>query len=120
MLSEYFEKTKGTGILATADAEGHVNVAVYARPHVPDDLLEFVNRATAKKPEDRFADCGEILALLAPDEIATPHTAANERVLAVSYDSTLDAEVEGILRECQDKLRCLPGIRTGIANITNE
>ncbi|MDD4270520.1 MAG: pyridoxamine 5'-phosphate oxidase family protein [Pirellulales bacterium] len=32
-LSEYFEQTKGLGVLATADAEGKVNVAIYARPH---------------------------------------------------------------------------------------
>ena len=34
---EYFENTKGTSVLATADAEGHVNVAIYGRPHVADD-----------------------------------------------------------------------------------
>ncbi len=32
-LSEYFEKAKGVGVLATADGGGKVNVAVYARPH---------------------------------------------------------------------------------------
>ena len=32
-LTEYFENTKGTGVLATADREGNVDVAVYARPH---------------------------------------------------------------------------------------
>ena len=36
-LSEYFEKTKGTGVLATADASGQVDAAVYARPHFLDD-----------------------------------------------------------------------------------
>jgi hypothetical protein len=36
-LSEYFEKTKGTGILATADATGEVDAAVYARPHFIDE-----------------------------------------------------------------------------------
>ena len=36
-LYDYFENTKGTGILATADAEGNVDVAVYARPHVIDE-----------------------------------------------------------------------------------
>jgi hypothetical protein len=36
-LSEYFEKTKGTGILATADAAGDVDAAVYARPHFLDE-----------------------------------------------------------------------------------
>lgn len=36
-LSEYFDKARGTGVLATADAEGRPNVAVYARPHFPDE-----------------------------------------------------------------------------------
>jgi hypothetical protein len=36
-LKEYFESAKGYGVLATADAAGKVNVAVYARPHVMDD-----------------------------------------------------------------------------------
>ena len=31
---DYFEKVKGRGVLATADREGRVDVAVYARPHV--------------------------------------------------------------------------------------
>ena len=32
-LSDYFSNTKGLGVLATANAEGKVNVAIYARPH---------------------------------------------------------------------------------------
>ena len=36
-LSEYFESTKGTGILATTSAAGEVDAAVYARPHFLDD-----------------------------------------------------------------------------------
>jgi len=36
-LSNYFEKVKGTGVLATADKNGHVDVALYARPHIVDD-----------------------------------------------------------------------------------
>jgi hypothetical protein len=35
--SEYFENTAGTGVLATADSEGNVDVAIYARPHVMDE-----------------------------------------------------------------------------------
>ena len=35
-LADYFEKAKGVGVLATADADGKVNVAVYARPHFLD------------------------------------------------------------------------------------
>ena len=36
-LREYFTKTKGTGILSTADDQGNVDSAIYARPHVMDD-----------------------------------------------------------------------------------
>ncbi|GBC60037.1 pyridoxamine 5'-phosphate oxidase [Desulfonema ishimotonii] len=36
-LKEYFETVKGTGVLATADKEGRVDVAVYSRPHIMED-----------------------------------------------------------------------------------
>lgn len=36
-LNAYFENTKGTGILATADKDGKVDAAVYARPHILED-----------------------------------------------------------------------------------
>lgn len=36
-LKSYFENIKGRGILATADAEGRVDLAVYAKPHFMDD-----------------------------------------------------------------------------------
>jgi hypothetical protein len=38
-LSEYFEKTKGRGVIATADSRGKVGTAVYGRPH-------FINEKT--------------------------------------------------------------------------
>ena len=36
-LKEYFEKTEGNGILATADGNGQVDAAIYSRPHCMDD-----------------------------------------------------------------------------------
>lgn len=36
-LQEYFENTKGLGVLATADKEGKVDAAVFARPHFMED-----------------------------------------------------------------------------------
>ena len=36
-LANYFENVKGIGILGTADLEGNVDLAIYARPHVLDD-----------------------------------------------------------------------------------
>ncbi len=38
-LSEYFEKTKGRGVIATTDSKGKVGMAVYGRPH-------FINEKT--------------------------------------------------------------------------
>jgi hypothetical protein len=42
-LAEYFENQKGSGVLATADDQGRVDVAVYARPHVIDsETIAFI------------------------------------------------------------------------------
>jgi len=44
-LNDYFETTKGMGVLSTADDQGQVNAAVYARPHVLEDgNLAFIMR----------------------------------------------------------------------------
>ena len=36
-LHDYFENVEGIGVLGTADAEGNVDLAVYARPHMADE-----------------------------------------------------------------------------------
>jgi hypothetical protein len=36
-LRGYFDNTTGLGVLATADKEGRVDAAVYARPYISDD-----------------------------------------------------------------------------------
>jgi len=36
-LKSYFEDIKGTGVLATADEQGRVDVAIYAKPHIMDE-----------------------------------------------------------------------------------
>jgi hypothetical protein len=36
-LREYFEGLKGYGVLATADEDGNVDVAIYATPYVADE-----------------------------------------------------------------------------------
>lgn len=44
-LKTYFDETKGLGVLSTADGNGRVNAAVYARPHVMEDgSLAFIMR----------------------------------------------------------------------------
>ena len=45
VLQLYFENTKGTGVLATADSAGKVDAAIYSRPHfLDDDTLAFIMR----------------------------------------------------------------------------
>jgi hypothetical protein len=44
-ITEYFENAKGRGILATADKEGNVDAAVYAKPKILDDnTIAFIMR----------------------------------------------------------------------------
>ena len=44
-LSDYFENVQGIGILATADSDGTVDLAIYAKPHVIDETtIAFVMR----------------------------------------------------------------------------
>jgi hypothetical protein len=44
-LKQYFETTKGAGVLATADGDGKVDAAIYARPHFMEDgTLAFIMR----------------------------------------------------------------------------
>ncbi len=42
-LSEYFEKAKGRGVIATSDAEGKVGLAIYGRPHfITEKTIAFI------------------------------------------------------------------------------
>ncbi len=44
-LNEYFESTRGLGILSTSDDQGRVDAAVYSRPHFMEDgTLAFIMR----------------------------------------------------------------------------
>ncbi len=44
-LKEYFESVKGRGVLATADADGKVDAAIYATPHfIEDETIAFIMR----------------------------------------------------------------------------
>ena len=36
-LSEYLRKTKGTGVLATSDSDGNIDVAIYSLPYVIEE-----------------------------------------------------------------------------------
>ena len=67
-LVEYFEAKEGLGVLATADSEGNVDLAVYSRPHVIDqttiafimrDRLSHRNLESNPKAAYMFAEKGQ-------------------------------------------------------------
>ena len=44
-LDEYFYQNKGLGVLSTADSDGRVDAAIYARPHFMEDgTMAFIMR----------------------------------------------------------------------------
>jgi hypothetical protein len=44
-LKEYFQSVKGRGVLATADADGKVDAAMYATPHcIDEENIAFIMR----------------------------------------------------------------------------
>jgi len=44
-LNEYLKSVTGKGVLATADAEGKVDAAIYSKPHIlADNTLAFIMR----------------------------------------------------------------------------
>ena len=44
-LKDYFENTRGVGVMSTSDNKGKVDSAIYARPHIMEDgTLAFIMR----------------------------------------------------------------------------
>ncbi|HUV62812.1 MAG TPA: pyridoxamine 5'-phosphate oxidase family protein [Sedimentisphaerales bacterium] len=67
-LAEYFETITGTGILATSDSDGNVDIAIYARPYIIDEKtvafsmlerLSFKNVQSNPKAAYMFIEQGE-------------------------------------------------------------
>ena len=53
-ISQYFDETEGRGILSTADADGKVDAALYARPYFKDEntvMFIMADRLTHKNLE---------------------------------------------------------------------
>ena len=67
---------------------------------VPDDLEEFVHRAAAKEPGDRFQTCDEILGFLAAPK---PFEKLSVRTLTMVYDAAQEAAVDDLVRHCQER-----------------
>lgn len=69
-------------------------------PDLPDDLEEFVRRAAAKAPEDRFQSCDELLSFLAPPK-AQEKLAV--KTLTFVYDPAQEAAVDELITDCRKR-----------------
>ena len=67
-LSDYFQSAKGTGVLATSDSGGNVDIAIYARPYIIDEKtiafsmlerLSYANVQSNPKAAYLFIEKGE-------------------------------------------------------------
>jgi serine/threonine protein kinase len=79
-------------------------------PEIPEDLLEFIRIATAKRREDRFASCQEAADFLKrAGDAAVPETMEMSS-LALTYLPSRRADVQRILLDTAEKLRKLRGV----------
>lgn len=86
------------------------------RPDLPDDLLEFIVRATAKDPDARFASCADAAAFLkAAAEVPVLDRFAMS-ALSVTYHASRKELVERVLAEAQKKLEGLAGVALFVAH----
>ncbi len=80
------------------------------RPGIPEDLVEFILRATEKRPADRFATCHEASAYLkAAAEMPMLDRFAMSS-LSVTYHESMRDRVETVLREAARRLAGVRGI----------
>jgi len=66
-LKEYFDTTKGFGVLSTADGDGPVDAAIYARPHfLEDGTLAIVMRDRPSHHKLQFNPHATFLFIVVP------------------------------------------------------
>ena len=81
------------------------------RPDLSDDLRQFVTRACAKRPADRFADCAEVLLHLGGTKMRSVDLShLQAETLTCVYPPERRQEVEEIFKDARLRLEKLPGV----------
>lgn len=124
-LAEYFEDIKGLGVLATSDADGNIDIAVYSRPYIIDEKtiafsmlekLSYSNIQSNPKAAYMFVEegggyNGKRLHLTKTGEEKDP-----ERIKAIKQQHKKarepDEKVRHLIYFTVDKVRPLVGDRT--------
>ena len=81
------------------------------RPDLPEDLLQLIVRATAKRPEDRFAGCSEVAELLQGAGANEELERIKVRQVALVYGPGLEREIETLLEQLAAAAAAIPGVK---------
>ncbi len=121
-LAEYFENTKGVGILATSDSDGNCNTAIYSRPYLIDDnivafsmleRLSYSNIQSNPKAAYMFIERGEGYAGKRLYLTVTGEEKNQERIKAIKQQHERarddDGKVRHLIYFTVDKIRPLVG-----------
>lgn len=68
-------------------------------PNCPDDIAEFIRRATEKRREDRYTDCRVAVAALAGRNVSEPLVRAHRVKVSIDYGTAAEHEVERLVDE---------------------
>ena len=121
-LTEYFKNIKGLGALATSDADGKVDIAVYSRPYIIDEKtiafsmlerLSYSNVQSNPKAAYMFAEQGEGYAGKRLHLTKTGEEKDPERIKEIKQQHTKtrepDEKVRHLIYFTVDKIRPLVG-----------
>lgn len=85
-------------------------------PDVPADLVEFIARATRKRPVDRFASCGEAVSFLQQAGELPVVDSLDLTTLAISSHPSLRRDVETAVADLRGRLGRLPGVTLAVGH----
>jgi len=124
-VTKYFENIKGLGVLATSDAEGNVDIAVYSRPYIIDEKtialsmlekLSYSNIQSNPRAAYMFVEQGEGYAGKRLHLTKTGEENDPERIKEIKKQHTRtrepDEKVRHLIYFTVDKIRPLVGDKT--------
>ena len=124
-LAEYFENIKGLGVLATSDADGKVDIAVYSRPYIIDEntvafsmleKLSYSNIQSNPRAAYMFVEQGEGYAGKRLNLTMTDEEKDEERIKQIRQQHSKAKDYEDKVRHLVyftvDKIRPLVGDKT--------
>lgn len=79
-------------------------------PQVPEDLEQFILKAAAKDPNERFQSCAEILDFFAEDTSALQLEKLQVQTFTFVYSSSQTSQVEKLLQQVKEMAEDVPSL----------